>query len=454
MIWTMQESNDALRNLEFVENSDRNKSFSLLLHQYFIKSLDPSTYEFALVQGSLRKVIKNVLNDKAENLSLYQKDIKQKIKIKKKQLDQEKNKFSFRRNQRKILNDSIQELLEEKSKVDSLIQKIKQVIQKIKQVNYNELDLINLFDILEIKEPELMLHSLEYKNYEKKLNQLIKKAKDLNCSEYLDNNRKIELQDIKTISELIKRISNISLSGRGLFSNIFIKILKNKFSETKIKLNNSFQFSLYAKLQFCKFCFNKPSASDKLLFIDEGQDISINEYKLLKEVNDDNVIFNVFGDTNQLIKKDRGLSNFKKLELAIHSKYFEIKENYRNTKNITTYCNKVFGYSAIAIGPSGENVRFIELGEAMNEIKNKTIKSERIAIIVNDTSDEVVCSFIDEFSNKALLKDIKKGYITVLDVVSSKGLEFDEVYVLPKDMTKNEQYISFTRALSKLIIVS
>jgi DNA helicase IV len=43
--------------------------------------------------------------------------------------------------------------------------------------------------------------------------------------------------------------------------------------------------------------------------------------------------------------------------------------------------------------------------------------------------------------------------ITVLSVEAAKGLEFDVVYALPDGMSKNEQYIAFTRALSELIIV-
>ena len=34
-----------------------------------------------------------------------------------------------------------------------------------------------------------------------------------------------------------------------------------------------------------------------------------------------------------------------------------------------------------------------------------------------------------------------------------KGIEFDKVYVIPNNMSRNEKYIAYTRALSELIVV-
>ncbi len=48
---------------------------------------------------------------------------------------------------------------------------------------------------------------------------------------------------------------------------------------------------------------------------------------------------------------------------------------------------------------------------------------------------------------------IGNGYISLMYVDEIKGIEFDEVYVLPNRMSKNERYISYTRALSELIII-
>ena len=40
-----------------------------------------------------------------------------------------------------------------------------------------------------------------------------------------------------------------------------------------------------------------------------------------------------------------------------------------------------------------------------------------------------------------------------MSVYESKGLEFSSVAVYDKDMTENEKYIAYTRALGRLAIV-
>ena len=39
-----------------------------------------------------------------------------------------------------------------------------------------------------------------------------------------------------------------------------------------------------------------------------------------------------------------------------------------------------------------------------------------------------------------------------MSVEDAKGLEFDKVYVLERNMSKNERYISYTRALQDLAV--
>ncbi len=48
---------------------------------------------------------------------------------------------------------------------------------------------------------------------------------------------------------------------------------------------------------------------------------------------------------------------------------------------------------------------------------------------------------------------IENGYISMMYVDEVKGIEFDTVFVVSAKMTRNEKYIAYTRALSKLVIV-
>ncbi|MGN1061470.1 MAG: hypothetical protein ACI4QN_07035, partial [Candidatus Coproplasma sp.] len=48
---------------------------------------------------------------------------------------------------------------------------------------------------------------------------------------------------------------------------------------------------------------------------------------------------------------------------------------------------------------------------------------------------------------------ISKSKINLLTVYESKGLEFTAVAVVDTDMTDNEKYIAYTRALKRLAVV-
>lgn len=50
-------------------------------------------------------------------------------------------------------------------------------------------------------------------------------------------------------------------------------------------------------------------------------------------------------------------------------------------------------------------------------------------------------------------ESLEKGHISLMYVDEVKGIEFDPVFVIPDQMTQNEKYIAYTRALSELIIV-
>ena len=48
---------------------------------------------------------------------------------------------------------------------------------------------------------------------------------------------------------------------------------------------------------------------------------------------------------------------------------------------------------------------------------------------------------------------IDNGVISLMYVDEVKGIEADRVFVFDEDMTENEKYVSYTRALSELVIV-
>ena len=122
--------------------------------------------------------------------------------------------------------------------------------------------------------------------------------------------------------------------------------------------------------------------------------------------------------------------------------YYNLNENYRNTEQITDFCNKVFNYNNISMGITGKDVEYIDKKQINNIIIRKMNDQKRIAVIVRN---------IEDLENIIPIDSEYTFYNTISQV---KGIEFDSVIVFDNDMTENEKYIAYTRALNELYIVN
>lgn len=193
--------------------------------------------------------------------------------------------------------------------------------------------------------------------------------------------------------------------------------------------------------------------TEKMLCIDEGQDLTVNEYKLLDLLNGGHVIFNIFGDTNQLINASEGISDWNKLREVFRFNDFTLSENYRNTSNIIDYCMRNLGISTKNIGINGKPVEEMSLKEFYSHLNGCVIGNRRIAIISKNKSAVSLDIIRNNIHKTINISDIKPNEIVFLSPAEAKGLEFEVCYVITTGMNKNEQYISFTRALNELYIV-
>ncbi len=190
--------------------------------------------------------------------------------------------------------------------------------------------------------------------------------------------------------------------------------------------------------------------------IDEGQDIAINEFMLLYNLNQKNVIFNIYGDTNQLIKSGRGISKWSELNNIFHATNYKLNENYCNANQITRFCNRSFNMDVLRTGVDGSVVREINRSELEAAISELKINTERIAVLLPRSVQKNRYIHRDElpvYISDRIGDDIDNGRIAVKYVDEVKGIEFDRVYVVSNKMSRNEKYIAYTRALSDLIIV-
>ena len=227
---------------------------------------------------------------------------------------------------------------------------------------------------------------------------------------------------------------------------------KKIWKEFQIKINSIYKHYCYLEL-YCHYLTNcKIFNRTKYIFSDESQDLSIMEIDLIHKVNTINhmisnnsgiveyPILNLFGDVNQAITK-HSIINWKSINFLIE-KYYELNENFRNTNQIIDFCNIKLNLNMQKVGV---NSRQISEYETIVDYIETLDGSEKLVFI---TKNEEA---------KADIKQVMKNWYidsyTIFTVKEAKGLEFKEVCVIDKGLTRNEKYIAYTRALVQLNIV-
>ena len=176
----------------------------------------------------------------------------------------------------------------------------------------------------------------------------------------------------------------------------------------------------------------------KWIYVDEAQDLSVSELELIYKLNNKPVM-NLFGDTNQVIMP-QGIKTWK--DVLYISNIKNLNENFRNTNQIIDYCNEKLNYQMEKVGIDSKPV--IEY-ETMKDWYNKEKQPNSATFIVKDDNakDDLTVLLLENVVDDARIYTVKEV----------KGLEFLEVVVFERDMTNNEKYISYTRALDKLTII-
>ncbi len=258
----------------------------------------------------------------------------------------------------------------------------------------------------------------------------------------------------KEVAAINKELS--LYSDYGTFKMTIEKTLRTFKEENNIKMvaGKYHRYDLYAQLIFAMKFYKRLPKPIEFICVDEGQDLALNEYRLIKELNANNVIFNIFGDTNQLIKPNRGINDWKAISEIFETEQFALNENYRNTNQITRFCNDSFGMSMRQTGVDGPRVREITVKEFEYELSSlNLLPKERVAILISRGSQKAKYVTMASPEDSLISTDIEPDRIAIMYVDEVKGIEFDKIYVIPEGMGENEKYIAYTRALTELILV-
>lgn len=202
--------------------------------------------------------------------------------------------------------------------------------------------------------------------------------------------------------------------------------------------------------------------AENMISIDEAQNIAVEELRLIKDVNKGQAVFNLYGDIRQHVENSKGIDDWESFMDVVPFQMYTMEENYRNAKQITEHCNKLFHMNMLAINLDGSGVHRLPGGKKLfsklRSLLKQTMKSGMSCMIVK-SAEEAALVLKNLGDLKVRLHDLTSApsalypsHWNVMTVSQAKGLEFETVIVFSGRMTENEKYIAYTRALDELYI--
>lgn len=263
---------------------------------------------------------------------------------------------------------------------------------------------------------------------------------------------------------LWERRSYLQEEGKNIADNLYSRIME-RLGQSKNRWGKyeALMCSPYIYLQCIYLTEGLPnSLVENLIAIDEAQNLEPEELRLLKAVNKDQAVFNLYGDIRQHVEYSKGIDDWNELSSIIPFQVYEMEENYRNARQITEHCNKQFNMNMFAINLDGSGVHMMPPEKnqynLLMDIMKKPLKTGMSCIIVKSPIEaEQLIKNIKGLENK--VQDLTKAPSSLypnrwnmMTIHQAKGLEFETVIVFDGRMTDNEKYIAYTRALDELYI--
>lgn len=243
---------------------------------------------------------------------------------------------------------------------------------------------------------------------------------------------------------------NFSALGSGEdFVDVVRFFYKETVKKSKLKYGmknkGMYPSDAYAVCAVCALLGKELTPKYSFVFVDEAQDISENEYELLKRINV-NASFDVFGDLEQNVTPWRGVKKWR--SAFPDSEIFTLNQNYRNTNQIVDFVASALEVDMQSIGFDGPEVQRISPRGIGAFFRDK--KGLKAVICAESDKEKYARKAYSVVSEKGRISRTK---INLMTVYESKGLEFTSVAVISENMSANERYIAYTRALKELAIV-
>lgn len=204
--------------------------------------------------------------------------------------------------------------------------------------------------------------------------------------------------------------------------------------------------------------------STKLVVIDEAQDYTLLQYKIIKLLFR-NTDFTILGDVNQTINPFYKYDNLNILEDVFdgESKYVELNKTYRSSPEIIEYSNKILGLKHFSAVRRNNNIPVkvydkVDYKLLIDKINNLRSKYNSVALITKSIEEaQIIYDNIKSNISDINIVDIdtdkfNKNFL-IIPAYASKGLEFDSVIIINNfDKDKYLYYVAVTRSQHELII--
>lgn len=311
-----------------------------------------------------------------------------------------------------------------------------------------------------IKEELLLIHD-DHKNQSGKIESFLRKMEGSikALSEYHDE--WLRYDEVRYLKDALNYY-------RGISDTVVRTIYRHQMDRLKDGYNfreNNLAFSC-SPYMYLQILFQYRGIHDKrkesLITIDEAQNLMPQELKLIRELNNNGVVINLFGDVKQHIEGTKGIDSWEEFDHVASFAKYEMMENYRNARQITNYCNKKFGINMRAINMDGKGVHIVagqdELYRTVRQMfMNPQNPGLSCIIVKNVVEAKAFLEMFSEYSGKIQKialepQDINPGRWNLMRIDQVKGLEFETVISLSGRMSTNEKYIAYTRALNELFI--
>lgn len=297
--------------------------------------------------------------------------------------------------------------------------------------------------------------------------------KSLTKDQLLIESNDIEFRKRLKIREIVREVINSREDlERWIKRENIIRLYNSKFNDNEELTIDDLAPILYMMI---KLEDKKSKDQIKHVVIDEGQDYTLLQFKIIKELTGANS-FTIVGDKNQRFISGDSNPAMISLNNILFNKtdIYELNKSYRSTYEIMDFANKYLKDDKIVpLVRKGKDVEVVKVLERDDFIKsiNEKIHDfkedglESIAVITRNIEDiEKIYKELREknniikFSNENI---IYNGGLVIIPSYYAKGLEFDGVIIadINSEEEKNHyeedlvNYIMATRALHRLAVI-